>query len=417
MKRIIVSGFAFLALAMSAAVAVPQVSNVTMKQAGGSRLVTVTYRLDAPAIVTFDIQTNGTSIGAVNLTNAVGDLNKVVSKVGETCTIKWQPMDSWPDHIVNDRSARAVVTAWSKLSPPDYMIVSLTERSNAVFYASADAIPGGVTNRLYKTQRMAMRRIHAAGVRFRMGSLINESGRDNREIPHDVTFTNDYYMGVYPVTIDQLRRIMGNAAASNSRFYGCKDWEVRPANKMSHALLRGVDWSSLNPSHAVNTADGYYIAAFRNTTGIELDLPTEAQWEFACRAGTTSPFNDGTSSMDAVGWNSSNWANDPNCTSNETHAVGLLKPNAWGLYDMHGNVDEMCLDWFAGGIYYTDGREAVEPPGPDQSRESVPYRAVRGGNWNSAASSARSAKRNFQTKWEGAGTLGLRFCCPVQFPY
>jgi formylglycine-generating enzyme required for sulfatase activity len=211
-----------------------------------------------------------------------------------------------------------------------------------------------------------------------------------------------------------------------SQFYGCKNWQMRPAENIYYGILRGTAvanrWSSLNPSHEVNMTAGYYLGSFRRFTGLELDLPTEAQWEIACRAGTRSAFNDGTDSMNAVGWNSSNWANDPNCTSNETHVVGLLKPNAWGLYDMHGNVGEMCLDWFSKGVYFSDGTEAIEPPGSDASREGgdgVNYRVVRGGNWNAAASSARSSRKGFKTFWAGgaAETLGVRLCCPVQFPY
>lgn len=418
MKRILLLSSVSAAVALCASV--PQVSDVSMTQSRGSRLVTVSYKVDAPAIVTFDIQTNGVSIGAVNLTNAYGDVNRRIDKIGETCKINWQPLDSWPNNIVRDKAAKAVVTAWSLKSPPDYMAVSLASRSNVTFYASADAVPAGVTSIVYKTSVIMMRRIHAAGVRFRMGSTIDETGRENREYPHDVTFTNDYYMGIYPLTVNQLERVMGSNAAGNTRFAKCANGSLRPASNFSYALLRGTWWSSTNTSHAVKTDDGYYLASFRRVAGIEFDMPTEAQWEFACRAGTTSAFNDGTGSMDDVGWNNSNWQNDPNCTSNETHVVGLLKPNAWGLYDMHGNIGEKCLDWFSSGTYYTDGTEAVEPPGSDKSRETgdgVNYRVVRGGNWNVGAADCRSAKRGFQSHWEGTGTVGVRFCCPVQFPY
>lgn len=404
---------------MSVLAGTPVASDVQMVQSG-NRLVKVTYRLDAPAIVTFDVQTNGASIGAVNLTNAVGDVNRRIDKVGETCTIEWQPRKSWPDMVAEN--ARAVVTAWSLQAPPDYMVVSMTSRSNVVFYASAEAVPGGVTNDTYKTDNLVMRRIHAAGNRFQMGSRPGESDRNaSREVPHDVVFTNDYYIGIYPLTQKQLHRVVG---VTPSRFYKAANWEKRPAEKIYYGLMRGTEeinkWSSLNPSHEVDMRDGYYLGAFRRFTGLELDLPTEAQWEIACRAGTATAYNDGTDSMDAVGWNNTNWSKDSNCSSNETHVVGLLKPNDWGLYDMHGNVGEMCLDWFSTGAYFSDGTEAIEPPGSDVSREDGDgknYRVVRGGNWNAAASEARSSCKGFNTFWSGASTLGARLCCPVQFPY
>jgi formylglycine-generating enzyme required for sulfatase activity len=399
--------------------ATPSVSDVTMTQAN-NKLVTITYKLDAPAIVTFDIVTNEVSIGTVNLTNAVGDVNRLVDKIGETCSIKWQPKYVWPDRVA--KNAKAVVTAWSLSSPPDYMVASMISVSNVAFYVDAEAVPGGVTSAVYKTDKLVMRRIHAAGIRFRMGSRLDESGRSaGYEVPHDVTFTNDYYIGVYPLTQMQLFRVQG---AKPSRFAACDNWEMRPAEKFSYAHMRGSKaenrWSSLNPSHEVDMSDGYYLQAFRRYTGLMLDLPTEAQWEVACRAGTDGAYNDGAGGMDAVGWNSSNWSRDPNCRSNETHVVGQLKPNNWGLYDMHGNVGEMCLDWFSKGSYFSDGSEAVEPPGSDQSRESgdgVNYRVIRGGNWNKAASDARSSSKGFQSFWSTSGTTGARLCCPVQFPY
>lgn len=407
---------------MSAFAGTPVVSNVQMVQLG-NRLVKVTYRLDAPAIVTFDVQTNGSSIGAANLTNAVGDVNRRIDKVGETCTIEWQPRKSWPD--MEAENARAVVTAWSMQAPPDYMVISMTSRSNVVFYANAEAVPGSVTNDTYKTDKLVMRRIHAAGNRFQMGSRPGESGRSaTSEVPHDVVFTNDYYIGIYPLTQKQLKLVVG---VTPSRFYGKSNWEKRPAENFAYSIIRGgssYNWNANNPSHAVaegTDADKRYLACFRRFTGLELDLPTEAQWEIACRAGTATAYNDGTDSMDAVGWNNSNWSNDPNCSSNETHVVGLLKPNAWGLYDMHGNVGEMCLDWFSTGVYFSNGTEAVEPPGSDKSREGgdgVNYRVVRGGNWNAEASAARSSSKSFQQMFRPqSGVNGTRLCCPVQFPY
>lgn len=267
-----------------------------------------------------------------------------------------------------------------------------------------------------RTTQLWLRRIPAGA--FVMGSPEGEPGKCANEPEHEVTISRDFYLGVFEVTQAQFELI---AAQNPAKYPG----PANPVEWVSYEEIRGTSpeagagWPARG--HAVD--DGSFLAKLRAKTKLEFDLPTEAQWEYACRAGTTAPFNNGKAlantaqdpALDDLGRYAFNTSDGRGGHARHTR-VGSYQPNAWGLYDMHGNVDEMCLDWFAGGIYYTDGREAVEPPGPDQSRESVPYRAVRGGNWNAAASSARSAKRNFQTKWEGAGTLGLRFCCPVQFP-
>ncbi|MBR6460200.1 MAG: formylglycine-generating enzyme family protein, partial [Verrucomicrobia bacterium] len=138
-------------------------------------------------------------------------------------------------------------------------------------------------------------------------------------------------------------------------------------------------------------------AAGRLPTGYEYTLPTEAQWEYACRAGTTTALNSGKNlsdkyecpEMDEEGWygfNSGYYDSDGNTTSNgKTFPVGQKQPNAWGLYDMHGNVYEWCLDWF--GDYPTSS--VTDPKGPSTGS----YRVIRGGSWDVYAFGCRSALR------------------------
>ena len=127
--------------------------------------------------------------------------------------------------------------------------------------------------------------------------------------------------------------------------------------------------------------------AGRLPSGYEYTLPTEAQWEYACRAGTTTALNSGKdltngtqcSEMGEVGWYSYN-------SGEKTHPVGQKKPNAWGLYDMHGNVLEWCLDW--NGDYPL--APVTDPTGPDNGTSRV----IRGGGWNFIAGGCRSASRS-----------------------
>ena len=144
-------------------------------------------------------------------------------------------------------------------------------------------------------------------------------------------------------------------------------------------------------------------------TGYRFDLPTEAQWEYACRAGTTTALNNGTnltsekgecSNLNEVGWY------DKNNGSDGHKAVGQKRPNNWGLYDMHGNVWEWCRDWFDD---YTG--DSTDPTGPT----SASRRVSRGGGWCSYAKNCRSADRLSYSPVERRSYLGFRLALvPVQ---
>ncbi len=132
---------------------------------------------------------------------------------------------------------------------------------------------------------------------------------------------------------------------------------------------------------------------------MDVSLPTEAQWEYACRAGTTGAY---AGRLDKMGWCGSRDGNSGGCS----HPVGEKKPNAWGLYDMHGNVREWCSDWYAPYIKAS----AIDPEGP----ESGTSRVVRGGGWKYDEMFCRSAYRHCHESREAAGDLGFR--CVLAVP-
>ena len=198
MKKLVITSVVAVTSAVLAA-AVPEISSATMAQAS-SRLVTITYTLaNAPAVVTVDVQTNVTgdtwaSIGGDAVWNATGDVWK---KVGDgltegnsiSGTILWRPDHSWPDHKIADGGARAVVTAWALDNTPDYMVVDISaaaQPNTQTYYPAADFVPGGVSNGLYKTTTLLMRKIMAKDVKWTMGSTPLESlGRNaTREATH-----------------------------------------------------------------------------------------------------------------------------------------------------------------------------------------------------------------------------------------
>ena len=203
--------------------------------------------------------------------------------------------------------------------------------------------------------------------RFLMGSPESEVGRLNDEGPtHEVELTQGFWMAEVPVT----QRLWEAVAGSNpSKFKGAD----RPVEKVS--------WSD---------CDEWIRKANSMTGGLNLRLPTEAEWEYAARAGTTGPRYG---ELDAIGWYDGN-------SGNQTHPVSQKAANAWGLHDMIGNVWEWCSDWY--GDYPTGN--ATDPRGPS----SGSFRVRRGGSWVNVARVARSAFRFRNAPGNRSNNLGFR---------
>ncbi|MBN1164516.1 MAG: SUMF1/EgtB/PvdO family nonheme iron enzyme [Candidatus Krumholzibacteriota bacterium] len=217
---------------------------------------------------------------------------------------------------------------------------------------------------------------------FQMGSPENEDGRDNDERLHTVEISRPFYMSATEVTQAQWKKVMGD---NPSRFKGddlpveSVSWfdAIRFCNRLSEK-------EGLEPVYQI---EGEKVSWRRDRRGYR--LPTEAEWEYACRAGTTTRFYTGNEEGDLsrAGWYAGN-------SKNKTHPVGLKEPNAWGIYDMHGNVWEWCWDWY--GNYSTS--RSKDPSGPD----SGSYRLLRGGSRLNPDLFCRSAARNWVRPGSGS---------------
>jgi len=416
-----------------AARAVPEVANVRMQQREGTRVVDVWYDLAGEAaIVTLGIETNGAAIPDGAVTRLSGDVS-VVIQPGTDRHIVWNAGADWPENVAE--SAKARVTAWSVDAPPLYCAVDVAGGTSAqtypvYYYPSAEGVPSGVTNDLYKTTRILMRKIPATGAGgFKMGSPSNETGRDAaREDWHDVVLTQAFYAGVYPITQSQWQLVSGDVRSWPST-WSHNDYRLaRPVEQVSYNDIRGSSAGAGWPTgDAVDAAT--FIGRLRSKAGLAgFDLPTEAQWEYACRAGTTGALNDGTvnltnttsdARLDLLGRYQCNggkilvgstWT-DPHTALGvaqsavtaeyATAKVGSYAPNAWGLYDMHGNLWEWCLDWYVGNL----GMGTVTDPVGTASGSA---RVRRGGSWFHSALFCRSAFRNYSDPSTRDATFGFR---------
>jgi formylglycine-generating enzyme required for sulfatase activity len=198
-------------------------------------------------------------------------------------------------------------------------------------------------------------------------------------IKHSITLTRDFWLGKYEVTQAEYAALMGK---NPSHFPGDPN---RPVEKVSY-------FAAVSYCSAVTKRER---DAGRLPVSYEYRLPSEAEWEYACRAGTTNlfSFGDAVTEADQYAWTAEN-------SQGITHPVGQKRPNPWGLHDMHGNVWEWCLDWFE----KYPAANVTDPPGPTQGK----FKVFRGGGLDKDIEFARSANRFMMSPSNGIYFVGFR---------
>ena len=416
--KMVLGSFA-VCLALGALADDPVISDVTVRQRWPwSKLVDIDYLLTGDETQRVDIAVNaydGTTVLTLPLGSFMGDLYGVSRGLHR---IVWDPtVTAYTNSVVLTKFRVALATT----PAPLYMIVDLTkavgaEGQTAYVYESdltnglwgawvrnpvtnsgtvVESVvwTGVTTNDVYRTTKLVLRRIRAGS--FGMGASASLS----------TTLTKDFYAGVFEVTQRQWELIMGTKP---SWFNNASYYTTRPVEQVPYDAIRGatngtptINWPATGSSvHPTN-----FLGRLRATTGIaDFDLPTEAQWEYLCRARTTTVFNDGNTDAKITGSEENNNGNTNkylnalgrykfdggetvqtgNPANSGTAVVGSYLPNAWGLYDTHGNVREWCLDWY--GI-----QAGVSDP---SGVSSGSQRVSRGGSWGRAASQSAAADRN-----------------------
>ncbi|NJL60112.1 MAG: formylglycine-generating enzyme family protein [Desulfobacteraceae bacterium] len=233
------------------------------------------------------------------------------------------------------------------------------------------------------TNSLGMKFVKIPAGTFTMGSPKDESGRDDDETQHEVTISKPFFMQTTEVTQGQWKAVMGN---NPSNFKDCGD----------NCPVEQVSWNNIQD----------FIKKLNQKGEGTYRLPTEAEWEYAARAGTTTSFAFGKClSTDQANYDGNNPLSG--CPKGQyrqkTVPVGSFDPNAWGLYDMHGNVWEWCADWK--GDYPSSA--VTDPIGA----ENGSYRVLRGGGWYYFARDCRSAYRGGDGPGFGGSVVGFRLAC------
>ena len=397
--RLALLSFLFSCLAIFAAETACVTNLTATPRTPWNGLVDITYSLecDTPDAVMavsfqgFDYDRNE----SVPMTALTGDgAGGELLPAGGPYHIAWDSANDWPEGHSSEFTVTATVEV--KETTPLYLVVDLNTGAVTPSTTGPD-----LSDDTCRTTELWLRRIPKGT--FTMGSPEGEVGREpgsSKETQHQVTLTEDFYIGVFEITQKQYSLIYG----SNPSYY---KGDTRPVESVSYDTIRGTGsttgagWPTYG--HAVDS--GSFLGKLRAKTGKTFDLPTEAQWEYACRAGTNTALNTGKnltseeqdSAVNEAGRYKYNQNDGKGGYSSNHTMVGSYLPNAWGLYDMHGNISEWCLDWHKSEL----GNSTVTDPQGDSSGSS---RVVRGGDWNSyGARNCRSAYRNGSLTPSGNG--------------
>ena len=273
------------------------------------------------------------------------DFEKITAQVGgETVTLK----EGSDVEIINDSAQQSVIPAKAEIhkAPPAKEILEAPKK--------------------HITNKLGMEFVLIPPGEFLMGSPEDEPERYDNEKQHRVIISRAFYMQTTTVTQGQWEKLMGN---NPSHF----------EDEGENCPVENVSWDDTQEFIKKLNLDSARLPAGERSRTYR--LPTEAEWEYACRAGTTTAycFGDDAGRLGEYAWYSGN-------SEKRTHSVGQLKPNVWGLHDMHGNVWEWCQDWWSGD-YPSD---TVTDPGGQPTGSS---RVLRGGSWVNSAERCRSADR------------------------
>ena len=281
------------------------------------------------------------------------------------------------DNYTHDANATIAIT----FKPIAYYVIDLAEgtKEGASYPVTCytEEIDGGFNKDEYKTSKLVLKRVEAG--LFEMGTTSNL-----------VAITKAFYMGLFEVTQKQWNLVTGtNHTYKTSEIYtgSTMTGDAKPVFEVAYSEIRGATNGAAYPATIAVDEDSF-LGLLRKRSGINFDLPTEAQWEYTCRAGTSTTYSWGDEVNDAYLWYTGNSTNANDSTICDVHNVGTKLPNAWGFYDMAGSVTEMCADYYSNPLTTV----GIDPVGP----ESGGSRVYRDGGFYSDADYCTSFVRGEQ---------------------
>jgi formylglycine-generating enzyme required for sulfatase activity len=308
---------------------------------------------------------------------------------------------------VNQSATLSTGGSWNKgdLLPGSYTVTMRYSdgRSESKTLSITNGQVAAVDFTYKSTAAVSSNMVRIQGGTFTMGSPASEANRLSNEVQHQVTVTS-FYIGKYQVTQKEWQDLMGTTV-QQQRDKADPSWRMR--GEGDDYPMYYVNWyeaveycnarsrhEGLTPAYTVVSGT---VTLNRSANGYR--LPTEAEWEYACRAGTTTPYSSGSSV------NNAGWYNNSGSTA---HLVGTKQANPLGLYDMHGNVWEWCWDWFGP---YSSGAQ-TDPMGVSSNVSAGAARVVRGGSWRDSGQILRSAFRGSYIPSGRDGDVGFRLLRP-----
>ena len=300
-----------------------------------------------------------------------------------------------------------------------YMVIDVSGGSSTDCYPVV-FLNGAPANRFadpeYKSNKIVLRRIHPGSYMAGSPSSPAEANRTAaNEKQHRVAISQPFYIGIYQITQKQYENVMGTDK-NNSEHTG----PYRPVEKVAYDTIRGGNWPTTTAPGAGTFMDKLIKKCKAKGSGGDytetvdgFDLPTEFQWEYACRAGTTGAFNTTNEYANTTAGQNEVLTMLGRYSLNKTDAhgnpdahtdVGSYLPNQWGLYDMHGNVFEWCRDWFVDDPTSLNPKQYVDPKGADSGSRRV----IRGGSWVFSVELSRSAYRGNDAASAANSNLGFR---------
>ncbi len=381
-KKIITAGL--MAMVAMSALATPTITGVTAQQRyPWNGKVDISYTVTGDIAAEAKQRAVFTSLKVTAIDMVANTTNVATQLSGDTALTAGTHKFVWDMNAegLTFKSSNVVFNVSCETTPATYCVIDLSSGANATSYPVtylAEPPSGGFGVDEYKTTKFVLRRLEA-------GTFI--MGDDQNNESHRVTLTNPFFCGIIEVTQKQYTLVMG-ANPCSSTSYGKGD--TYPVHYVSYDMIRGTSNGAKWPSSpAVDSSS--FMGKLRARTGLDFDLPTEAQWEYACRAGTTTTYSYGNSASGYYMWYSNN-------SDSMAHPVVTKYSNQWGFWDMHGNVWEWCLDW-SGTLAYGE-----DPKGSLMGA----HRVLRGGCFGSNADRCTSSIQGSYPPSEVRNTCGFR---------